>query len=93
MKKSWDNENRKRYYGFRIGDIVDCSTSSLKQFHGEAEIIAYGGSDNNAVYTKKTSHKESIRCVAEWLNLVTKVEDRSNSITKSLHTNSEKEKL
>lgn len=75
-EKTWDNEERRRYYGLRIGDIVDCSTSNLKQFHETAEVVAYGGTDNNAVFVKKASHKEPIRCVAEWLNLVQKVEDR-----------------
>ena len=69
------NEERRRYYGLRIGDMVDCSTSNLKQFHGLGEVVAYGGTDNNAVYVLVPGHKEPIRCVAEWLNLVTKVED------------------
>lgn len=76
MNKLWDNEDRNRYYGLRVGDLVDCSSSFLKQFQGQGEVVEYGMTDNNAVYVKVESREEPVRCVAEWLNLVTKVEDR-----------------
>lgn len=76
MNKLWDNEDRNRYYGLRVGDLVDCSSSFLKQFQGQGEVVEYGMTDNNAVYVKVESYEEPIHCVAEWLNLVTKVEDR-----------------
>lgn len=68
----WDNEERKRYYGLRIGDIVDCSLCALKQFQGEGKVVAYGGSDNNCVYVQVSDKEKPIKCVAEWLHLVTK---------------------
>jgi hypothetical protein len=68
---NFDNENRNRYYGIRVGDIV---TSRLygSDFHGR--VIKYGFLDNNMVVVLTDSGEEK-RCVAEWLQIETKVED------------------
>lgn len=68
--KLFDNKNRTRYYGLRIGDIV----SSKFELFDNAEVIEYGGFDNNRVFIK--SEDETIRSVvAEWCTIINKVED------------------
>ena len=76
IEKPWDNQHRKRYYGLRIGDTVDCGDSRLQQFSGEAKVVAYGGTDNNSVFIHIPGREKPLRCVAEWLNLIKKVEDK-----------------
>lgn len=70
---NFDNEKRTRYYGLRKGDIVSCESRHLKQFKGTAKVVNYGFSDNNCVVVEQDGR--SFDCVAEWLDIVTKVED------------------
>lgn len=66
------NEERNRYYGLRVGDIV-----TVPMFVGrkKAEVIGLHAGDNNGVQVHMedgTERKE----VAEWCDIITKVEDR-----------------
>ena len=70
---AFDNEERRRYYGLRKGDIV-----SPRYIHGivapKAEVIDYG-MDNNRVRVKFENGEET-EWVAEWCDIIEKVEDR-----------------
>ncbi|RPI82260.1 MAG: hypothetical protein EHM34_07210 [Nitrosopumilales archaeon] len=72
MERHFDNINRNRYYGLRIGDIVqlDFTTPSLR-----GEIFEYGFMDNNRVYIKMEDGRET-SWTAEWCKIIEKVEDR-----------------
>ena len=66
---TFDNKDRSRRYGIRVGDIVTyCKGTDTH------EIIDLGCGDNNAVYTMHEG--EPRKLVAEWCKIVTKVEDR-----------------
>lgn len=69
------NENRNRYYGKRVGDIVRCS------FNGhvtcEGEVVELGPLDNNRVQVKDSTSNEIVSCVAEWCEILKKVEDKN----------------
>jgi len=69
------NEERRRYYGLRKGDIV-----SIKSLDGKitsnAEVIEYGGMDNNRVYLRDLETKKEFGYVAEWCDIVTKIEEK-----------------
>lgn len=69
----FNNEKRTRYYRLRVGDIVSCHSHSLKQFTGQAKVVEYGGTDNNRVVVEQNNRK--FDCVAEWLDIVKKIED------------------
>ena len=69
--KPWDNEDRRRRYGLRVGDTVKCSYSSK----GECEVVSYGGGDNNSIILEDKDGKE-FKEVAEWCTIITKVEDK-----------------
>ncbi len=73
--KQWDNEERRRYYGIRVGDIVRSNYFQQDQLY---EVWGYGFMDNNSVHLIEVG-KENARPfphVAEWLTIVTKVEDK-----------------
>lgn len=78
MNKIFTNEKRTRYYGLRVGDIIQHSAFGI-EFQGE--IIELGGSDNNCVYVKREDNGESVKAVAEWCKIITKVEDRKEEIS------------
>ena len=46
----------------------------MKQFTGEAKVVSYGCMDNNRVTVEQNSQR--FECVAEWLDIVKKVEDQ-----------------
>jgi hypothetical protein len=71
-KPHFDNEQRRRYYGIRVGDVVNCEGKHFKQFDGDAKVTEYGGMDNNCV--EVSVNGKSVSCVAEWLNIKQKVE-------------------
>ena len=72
----FDNKERNRYYGLRIGDIVSPKGIDGKEWSkGKAEVIEYGFMDNNAVYIRVEDGTET-KWVAEWCEIITKVEDR-----------------
>lgn len=77
--EKFDNKDRTRYYGLRIGDLVKLNGVFGKEFKdGKAEVVDYG-SDNNRVQIK--SEKGFITdWVAEWCDIVTKVEDRNRLV-------------
>ncbi|HMW11084.1 MAG TPA: hypothetical protein PJ987_11640 [Bacteroidia bacterium] len=72
---TFDNSERKRYYGLRIGDIVSPRFSGKEWYKGTAEVIDYG-TDNNRVQIK---FKDGT--ITDWLaescDIITKIEDRS----------------
>lgn len=73
IKDEWDNTERRRYYGLRKGDIVKAFHLNGKDFF-LSEVVEYG-SDNNRVIIKLEDGKET-DWVAEWCQIVTKVEDK-----------------
>jgi len=74
MGKVFDNKDRTRYYGLRIGDIVDLKGVDGKVAQANAEVIKYG-SDNNRVEVRLMSGN-TCDWVAEWCDIVVRVEDR-----------------
>lgn len=67
------NENRNRYYGLRVGDIVKPLYSVGMQF-GQCKVIQLIPMDNNSVLLESIAGKK-FEWVAEWCAIVTKVED------------------
>jgi hypothetical protein len=82
MTKTFSNNDRSRYYGLRIGDIVDLKGVDGKVCQPNAEVIEYG-SDNNRVEVRLMSGS-TCDWVAEWCDIVVRVEDRACSATKNL---------
>jgi hypothetical protein len=75
MNKKFENGDRLRYYGLRIGDIVDLKGVNGKVISPNAEVIDYGAGDNNKVTVRDMKGNE-FDWVAEWCDIVVKVEDR-----------------
>ena len=76
VKTEFDNKERHRYYGLRVGDLVQIRTGMQNNpIMIDAEVIAYGFLDNNRVILKLESGEET-SWVAEWCKIITKVEDR-----------------
>lgn len=71
--KKFTNENRNRYYGLRVGDIINCKAFGLDF---KAEVIHLVTGDNNRVAVKKEDGS-ACEWVAEWSTIITKVEDRN----------------
>jgi hypothetical protein len=72
VNSTFENLDRRRYYGLRIGDIV---ISSHKHWPRTAEVMNYSGFDNNRVQLLLANGKLFDE-VAEWCTIVIKVEDR-----------------
>ena len=72
--KNFDNNERHRYYGLRIGDLVKVETYPRGKFLN-AEVMDYGFLDNNRVILKFEDGSID-GWVAEWCIITTKVEDR-----------------
>ena len=74
MAKEFDNKERNRYYGIRVGDDV------VERFNNRAvvrgEVVAYGFMDNNAVTVKELGTGRLHKCVAEWCEITKKVEEK-----------------
>ena len=68
----FDNKNRTRYYGLRVGDIVEEYLG--KECSREGEVIEYGFMDNNAVIVKN-KFGDHVKCVAEWCTIIRRVEE------------------
>lgn len=72
----FDNKERNRYYGLRVGDIVEeRAFGSVRR----GEVIMLGPLDNNACLVnveKSPVYAEAQKCVCEWCTIITKVEDR-----------------
>ena len=73
MSKEFTNENRNRYYGLRIGDIVMPLIIGSKKNEKTATVVYYGIMDNNAVYLM-FENKEVKKWVAEWCDIIRKIE-------------------
>jgi hypothetical protein len=78
MKPGWDNQERHRYYGLRVGDTVRAPTSLLRVIEEDriGEVVEYGFMDNNRVYVQYPGDKNPVAEVAEWLTIIKKVEDK-----------------
>lgn len=73
--KAFDNPERTRYYGLRPGDIVSMKGLNSKEVT-EGEVIELSPGDNNRVHVK-TEAGHITDWVAEWCDIITKVEDRA----------------
>lgn len=69
--KPFDNAERNRYYGIRVGDMVVDSFMT----HIVGEVVEYDPLDNNAVYVK-IENGNIVRTCPETLCIETKVEHR-----------------
>ena len=72
--ENFDNTARNRYYGVRVGDTVRYGIPGQPDKE-TCEVIRYGFMDNNRVILRSKSGKE-IRAVAEWCEVIEKVEDK-----------------
>jgi hypothetical protein len=77
---NFSNEERRRYYGLRIGDVVNLKLLDGKVHpNGPAEVIGPYMSDNNSVNLRLNNGIE-IKWMAEWCEIVTKIEDRKKTV-------------
>ncbi len=72
MPVAFDNAERNRYYGLRLGDTV---TSKAYKELGVCTVVEYGHLDNNRVIVEDATGKK-FPIVAEWCSIVTKIEDQ-----------------
>jgi hypothetical protein len=70
MQSKFDNKDRSRYYGLRIGDIVKAESLNPNELY---TIIDYG-KDNNRVIIQSKDGK-IIEWVAEWCEIITPILD------------------
>jgi len=73
------NENRNRYYGLRVGDIVEIKkqkfeNKKLIDITFSAEVIDFVAGDNNRVVILLDGVE--VPWVAEYCKIITKVEDK-----------------
>ena len=73
MAKEFLNENRTRYYGLRVGDIVDIKNIQGKSL-GNRIVVELIPMDNNSVLIIGND-KRPFEWVAEWCDIIKKVED------------------
>ena len=73
MEKEFDNEDRTRYYGLRKGDTVDAHSMNGTVW-GRSVVLDYTMDNNRIIITNKNG--DPIDWVAEWCEIVTKVEDK-----------------
>ena len=67
----FDIQDRNRYYGLKVGDIV-----TVSGLEGQHEVVRYGVSDNNRVIVKSVKvDSVEYRAVAEHCTVITKVDD------------------
>jgi hypothetical protein len=71
---AFDNKERRRYYGLRIGDTVKL-LYGFNKTEPTAEVIEYGLMDNNSVKVRLEDGR-AIDWVAEWCEIITKIEDK-----------------
>lgn len=69
----FDNKDRNRYYGLRVGDIVNAESIIGTILYENCEVIAYGFMNNNKVMLRNMDGEE-FEYIAEWCNIVKKVE-------------------
>lgn len=68
------NVKRNRYYGIRVGDLVEYGVPGIPETHHGYRVVGYGFMDNNYVILKDKNGKE-VEAVAEWRDILHKVED------------------
>lgn len=68
----FDNESRSRYYGIRVGDIVENKYAIEKQMF---EVVEYGFMNNNCVIVRDSSGADR-EMIAEHLTIIKRTEDR-----------------
>lgn len=74
-KDIYQNDDRNRAYGLRIGDLVSPQWQGMESSIGKCTVIAIGvGGDNNRVKLENEDG-ESHKWVAEHCEIITKVED------------------
>ena len=71
---NFDNIERRRYYGLRIGDTVEISTFGMTN-KKIAMVVKYAFMDNNRVIIRLEDGEET-DWVAEYCKVITKVEDK-----------------
>jgi len=76
METTFDNIERRRYYGKRIGDTVSLKNLNGKEF-SKAEVIGYTH-DNNKIEVKLPDGTTT-SWVAEWCDIITRVEDKKQT--------------
>jgi hypothetical protein len=77
--KPFDNEDRSRYYGLRVGDTVKPKAISGGMWkEGISEVVNYCPGDNNRVMIKSKTGIVT-DWVAEWCEIVERVEDKTNN--------------
>jgi len=67
------NENRTRYYGLRVGDIINAKSLNGTVW-GKSKVLELVSMDNNKVLIE-SKNGTPIEWIAEWCEIVTKVED------------------
>lgn len=72
--EKFDNKERRRCYGLRVGDTVDVySINGIKW--GQSKVLELCPMDNNRVIIEGKDGNP-IDWVAEWCTIITKVEDQ-----------------
>ncbi len=72
--KEFDNIDRNRYYGLRIGDLVSPKNPhGTEWYKGQAVVVAYT-MDNNRVIIRATGCGTEIGWTAEWCEILKKVD-------------------
>lgn len=74
----FENLERKRYYGLRIGDLV--LDSWLDDRSPIYEVVGFSITDNNRVYIKNIKTNEVDNTVAEWCKIIKKVDEDSKPL-------------
>lgn len=75
--KKWDNEERRRYYGVRVGDRVKYEYLGSVKKTITGQVVMYGFMDNNAVFVQWDHGGEPSKICPEWLTITQRVEDRA----------------
>ena len=71
----FDNKNRTRYYGLRVGDIVKYRVPGDEYEPDTYIVVHLMEMDNNRVLIQNKKTGEQYKAVAEWCQIVTKIED------------------
>ena len=75
MIGDFDNKERRRYYGVRVGDTVTYDVPGIPVSDETYTVVGYGFMDNNCVYLKSNKDGSDLRAVAEYCRIVKKVDD------------------
>ena len=72
------NIARNRYYGVRIGDTVRYGIPGFPDTYDVYTVVGYFELDNNRVVLKNDATGEKKEAVAEYCEVIRKVEDKEN---------------